>query len=331
MHHATVPTVAAWKLFLASSLSILTLVAFIVGTLPTGIAVAVFTLCVLQGLWRGATELAGLVIGMLLAAILAAPIGRLLEGLTSAAAGTTGLTNRFISIAAAALLITILCTIIISLITRRFLKDHQAWKRWDSPAGAALGAIEGSILAMLVFWVPLALAPIAQSQLEAAASRQHAPHAAGESQDDEPAPAQALATTIVQFSKSVESSAMGAVAQATNPVPGTQIMVLASDFAEVTRNPHAMDHLLSSPVLKEIQEMPSLVRAMERIREDPQLSQLVDSRGVSVDTIRTVLASNVFLDILDSSSVIADLMPRAEQLATAIAEAKATIDHPSSK
>lgn len=330
MHQATVPTVAAWKLILASTLAILTVVAFIVGTLPTGIAAALFTLCVLQGLWRGATELAGLVIGMLLAAVLAAPIGRLLEGLTSAAAGTTGLTNRFTSIAAAALLITILCTLIISLITRRFLKNHQAWKRWDSPAGAALGAIEGSILAMLVFWVPLALAPVAKSQLEAAASRQQAAHAAGETHDDEPA-SQALATSIVQFSESVESSAMGAVAQATNPVPGTQIMVLASDFAEVTRDPHAMDHLLNSPVLKDIQEMPSLVRAMERIREDPQLSQLVDSRGVSVDTIRTVLASNVFLDILDSTSVIADLMPKAEQLAAAIAEAKATIDLPDSK
>jgi hypothetical protein len=329
MHQAT--PIAPWKLFLASTLAILTLVAFFAGTLPTGIAAALFTLCILQGLWRGATELAGLVIGMVLAALLAAPIGRLLEGLTSAAAGTTGLTNRFASIAAAALLITILCTLAFGLITRRFLKNHQAWKRWDSPAGAALGAIEGSILAMLVFWVPLALAPVAKSQLEAAATRQQPQHAADNDANNEPDSSQALASSIVQFSQAVESSSMGAVAQATNPVPGTQIMVLASDFAEVTRDPAAMDHLLNSPVLKEIQEMPSLVRAMERIREDPQLSQLVDSRGVSVDTIRTVLASNVFLDILDSTSVIADLMPKAEQLATAIAEAKATIDRASPK
>jgi len=315
------------KFVIAGALGAMVVLALAFGSITTFLAALVFVFAVFQGLWRGATELLGLVVGMVIAALLAAPLGRAMSGVTASIFGTGGLTNRFLSIALVAVIITVIFAATLGFAAKRWLKKHENWKRWDPFAGAALGAIEGSILAMLVLWVPLAMEPLAQSRL-----REEAEEAAQAVESGEevvaPSIATSLATTVVEMSKKVHESALGNVAEATNPVAGSQLIVLASDFAAVTRDPAAMDYFLATPVMQDIHNLPSLNAAMEQIKADAELSRLFDAAGVSIASIRAILDSDALLLILDTTTVVEDLMPRAEEIAAAVAEAKTKIGTP---
>src|SRR5690348_10688410 len=85
-------------LIVAVAVATVILTAFFGGIVAT-VTVLVIAASTVQGLWRGATELVGLLIGLILAGLFAAPIGRALEGAVGSIAGTTGMTNRLLSTA----------------------------------------------------------------------------------------------------------------------------------------------------------------------------------------------------------------------------------------
>src|SRR5678815_3388824 len=172
-------------------------VAIVVLTLAFGGLVAkvtalVIAASVLQGLWRGATELLGLVIGLALAGLLAAPLGKSLEGFVGSIAGTTGLTNRLLSMGLVALLIASVSGIAGRMAAKRWLKLHPTYRRWDPYLGALCGLAEGCLLALMLMWGPLALEPIAQSRT-------------GGDDRDEPA----IARAIIEYAKAIRSSSLG--------------------------------------------------------------------------------------------------------------------------
>ncbi len=308
------------KLLVVGGAALVLVLAVLVGSVPTKIVMSVVCLGVLQGLWRGASELVGLVVSSLVAVLLAPPIGRALEGVASAISGTTGMLNRTISIAAVGLLIVIVGTVAVSFYSKRLLRLHPAWARWNSIAGAGLGLIEGTILGMAMLWTSLALEPIAASQIsDSTAVRDFAPEEEG------PSP---LAQGVKSFAGHVRGSALGGLAQATNPIKGSRLLSLVNDFVMISRDDDAMEHFLSTPAMQEVHALPSVERARALIADDARLTALLQDKGVSVDTLRAVVESPTLLRVLDETSVVSDLTPRADAIVTALAEAKARISNP---
>lgn len=305
-------------LAIACGVGIVILPALALGSLPTKIAFLVFGLCVLQGLWRGASELAGLVAGSLLAIPLAPAIGRGVEGLVGGLFNTSGIANRLLAAGLVALLIVAAVSIGIGIGARRIMKQRPEWHAWNKYAGAGLGGVEGVILAMLVLWIPLALEPIAASQLE---RREQWMEDA-----DAPAPSP-LAAGLVKFAREARESTLGDMAEATNPVVNSRLLSLARDFAAVTRDREAMAHLMDSAVMVEIRSLPSMNTALERLRADEEINASVfGPQGVTPGFLARIVQSPTVLAIFDTTTVIDDLTPRADRLEAAVRAAKGIID-----
>lgn len=318
--HDEPPIHRAVRLGATAAVGVVALAAILFASVPLKIAGVLFALCVLQGLWRGASELAGLLVGSVLAIALAPPIARGVEAPIGAAFGTTGLVNRFAAIALIGGVIIIAVGSVGGVVARRLMRDRPHWRRWDRYLGGAFGVVEGLVLGLMVLWVPLALEPIAESRLARTEWDDYA------QTDSPPAPPPPGARAVLRMAREVRESVLGGVAQATNPVPGSDLLALAADFAAVSRDPAAMDHLMSSPVMEEIQAMPSVVKSLELMRADDEVRAVIEGgRGVTADFLRTLVTSPTVLRVFDETTVVDDLTPQAERLRRAIREAKAVI------
>lgn len=295
------------------------LTAGLIGGWVVLLVVGVAVLAMLQGLWRGATELVGLVVGMLLAAVLARPIGAALDGIPAAIFGTTGLTNRLLSIAVTGLVIVSVCGVGLSIVAKRQMKKHPAWRAFDPYVGAALGLAEGSLLAMFLLWTPLALEPIAAARLE---SDRAAAIGDGESPEAYENP---VARAVLSLSGRVRDSGIGGFAEETNPFSNSRWLTLASDFAAVCRDPAAYGRLMNSHAMQRLRNLPSITAAMNEVQQDGELTELFKTRGVSTGTIRAVMDSPTILHVLDTTTAASDLAPLADDLIAAIREAKTYI------
>ena len=84
-------------------LVVIAVVALSLGDVVTGLFFLLVGLAALNGYWIGASRISAVFGGMFVAALIAVPLGKALEGVISAALGSTGLTNRMISIAVLAM------------------------------------------------------------------------------------------------------------------------------------------------------------------------------------------------------------------------------------
>ncbi len=320
------------RLWIAVGLGAVLLVSLIFGGLVLKVVVAIVCLTALQGLWRGASGLAGLVAGLALAALLAPTLGRWTEGLVASVAGTSGIANRFASIGVSALLVVVATSIGAGFGVRRLVKARPGWKRWDPIAGAAFGAAEGVFLALLLLWAPLALEPIARSQMESAAGASGTPAPSRIATADHdlapeaPAPAgNAVSTGVVSFATRVRESVVGGLAQATNPIRGSRVLTLASDFVAVSADPGAIDHFRNSDVIRRIADMPSVLAALDMCRADPDLRRIVEGGRMSHASLADIMQNETILRILDETTIVDDLTPLAPAIAEAIVSAKARV------
>lgn len=308
---AGVPPIASQKMVTLAivGVALLAMVASLVlGNWVTALAVAIVGLTMLQGLWRGAAEVFGVVIAMVVAVVLAPPLGRAFEGLTHSLVGTGGIANRLVSMGLVAVAITISLAGVVGMLARRWLKRRPGWRAANRYVGAGLGLVEGLFIAALLFWSLLMLEPIARSQLAGAAAGSNP-----------------VAERVAQAAQTARQSTFSGLAQATNPLPDMDLVSLIGDFAAITGPPEAREHFLSSEVIKKLQNLPSLQAALEEVKKDPDLSGLVGERGVTTGDVNKFLNSATVLRIIDRGDAMRDLKPLAEDLKAAIREAKAKI------
>lgn len=293
--------------------------ALLLGGPVTKVFVAIVVLSTWQGLWRGAAEAMGVLVGSLLAVLIAPALGRGLEGAIGGMLGTTGLLARILSIGIVGVAIITLVGIGGGRIIKSLINDRPAWKRWNSMAGAGLGLVEGIILGMGLMWAVLALEPIAANQVAAAEDP------LSDDEEDARARANPMAERIVRLAGDVHDSSLGGLAETTNPIEGSRLLSIMQDFAAISRDPDAVRTFVESDVMEQIAALPSIQRAKELIEQDPQLGSLATPEGVSVSTIRLILESPTLLRILDETRVVADVTPMAGRLEAAIREARARV------
>lgn len=293
--------------------AVLLLLALLMGGWVTKVFVAIVVFSTWQGLWRGAAEAIGLVVATLLAVLLAPSIGKGMEGVVGGVLGTSGMLNRIISIALVGLGIIAVVGVGGGMVVKRVLKDKAAWKRWNPFAGAALGAVEGVMLGLGMMWAVLAIAPIASDQVA---------HPGVSAEDGSALPMNQRAERLVRFAEDVRGSALGGIAETTNPIEGSRLMKIMQDFAAISKDPEAVRAFVDSEAMKRIANMPSIQRAKEMIDKDPQLGSLVSAQGMSVSSLRLILESDTLLKILDETGVVGDVTPMAAQLEAAVQEAR---------
>jgi len=279
------------------------------GSLPLKIVALVLSLCIIQGLWRGAAELMGIVAGMIVGVLLCRPIGRLLEPALTSMTRTSGMSARLISVGLAAVVISAVAAAVIGLISKRLMKKRPELAGADKFAGGGIGLVEGCFLGLIVLWVPLAMEPVARGQI-------------GDSPTGEKAPANPVAEAVVNFAEQVKGSSLGGVAESTNPMEGAKIFALAGDFSIVMRHRKAREHFVNSEAMLAITNTPSFQDAIARLEKDPELGAMIKTHDFGPAFIREVLMSRTLMDVLDKTTVVKDLTPRVGEIEKALQEAK---------
>jgi hypothetical protein len=289
--------------------SAIALVCVVLGSLPVKIVVLVLALCIIQGLWRGAAELIGIVAGMIVGVLLCRPIGRLLEPALASMTQTSGLTARLISVGLAALVISAGAAVVIGVISKRLMKERPELANADKCAGGGIGLVQGCFLGLIVLWVPLAMEPVARGQIS-------------DSPTGEKAPANPVAEAVVNFAEQVKGSSLGGVAENTNPMEGAKIFALSSDFSIVMRHRRARDHFVNSEAMRALSETPSFQDAIVRLEKDPELGAMIRAGDYGPEFIRGVLMSRALMDVLDKTTVVKDLTPQVGEIEKALQAAK---------
>lgn len=324
------------RLIVAASVAGVALLAAIFGGPVTAIVSILLAACILQGLWRGASQILGVLVGMLVAAALCQPLGRACEGLIASIAGTTGLTNRFVSVGVAALVLAAIVAAGASWGLKQLWKSRQhAWMKWDHLLGGGVGLVEGVVLSLVVLWTPIMLEPIASAQASLAPQTIDASRPA-------------LARRVADWAAAVRASPLGGLAAATNPAASSPTLQLLEDFIAVARDPEAMERFLNSEPLQRLKNTPSVGEAVRRLEADPELEALLTGSPpngtpdaaatqhttsddatpgppITGETIRAILSSNTLLKVLDETTVVEDLAPMTGDIGNALREAKAII------
>jgi len=291
---------------------------------PTAVALGLVALTTAYGAHRGALSTGALLVGLLLAAVLGVPLGVALEDAVGGALGLTGLAKRGASVGIVALVILVVVSAAGSFAASRLVKRSGRWAPYDKPVGAALGLVEGVFLGLIVLWGALAIRPVAEGRLASRETRLETDRAAGV-QDEAPMnTSERLASRVLAFTDAIDTSAVGPLAAATNPMADAEVFTLADDYLEVMRDPVAREHFLQSDAIRRFREHPAVTRATETLRRDPEVRAVLE-RGLDRGGLRTILESDAVLDALDETDVAAEVGPLADDLRAALEEARGMI------
>lgn len=279
------------------------------GSLPIKIVALVLAICIIQGLWRGAAELIGIVGGMIVGVLLCRPIGKLAEPFLASITQTSGLSARLLSVGLAAVLLSAGVAVIIGILAKRLMKSRPQLAGADKLAGGGIGLIQGGFLGLILLWIPLAMEPVARSQIVERSATQVVP-------------SNPVASAVVTFAEQVKGSSLGTIAETTNPMEGARIFALAGDFAIVMRHPVAREHFVHSDAMRTIRETASVREAISRLERDPDLNQKIKAGNYGPEFLRDLMLSRSLMETLDQTTVIRDLTPQVVEIEKALEAAK---------
>ncbi|MBL8875251.1 MAG: CvpA family protein [Phycisphaerae bacterium] len=288
------------------------LICIVFGSMPLKIVSLVLAICIIQGLWRGAAELIGIVGGMIVGVLVCRPIGRRFEPALASITSTSGLSSRLLSVGLAALVVSAVFAVVIGVLAKRAMKMRPDFAGADKLAGGGLGLVQGCFLGLIVLWVPLAMEPVARTQIE---ERTGDPGFA-------PAPPNPVARAVVNFAEQVKGSSLGGVAEGTNPMEGTKIFALSGDFSIVLRHQKAREHFVQSDAMRGLRTTPSVQDAIARLEKDQQLGALIRAGDYGPQFVREVLLSRTLMEVLDDTTIVRDLTPQVGEIEKALQEAK---------
>lgn len=295
------------------ALIIAILLAAALGDLITLIFVALLAAAIVNGYWLGASKITAVLGGLFAAALLAVPLGRMLEGVIGGVTGATGLTNRLLSIVILAAVVVLAVTAVVQFVLRRWLITRPQIRIYDRPLGAALGFLEGALLGLVLIWAVLAMEPVASTGVSAARSN---PEAA-------PNP---LAERIVKVSESARGSAVGRVAETVNPLRDLHLLTLFQKVLVVLNDPVAREAFVSHDAVTRLRSRDSVRQAIDMLRDDPEIMAIVErEQGIRGSDLRRIMDSERILTIFDETTVVAELKPMADEIEAAVDAAYAEV------
>lgn len=289
-------------------LILVSLAALILGSLTTQCFFAFVAFAVAYGYLLGASKVAATLGGMLVAALLAMPMGKGFEGLTRVLFGTTGLTNRMFSTAVWAVVNLIVVGLVLQILIGRAVKKNPQRVRYDRRIGSGLGLLEGILLGFLMIWAVLAMEPMANTSL---------------AQSGNDTPPNPVAQFIVNAADKIRASAVGRAAAAVNPLEDMRLIKIFQDGLIVLNEPVARDAFLTHPAMQALKDRDSVKQAMEIFNGDAHISRVVEGHGgIKGGDLRAILDSDALLRVIDDTDVLDDLSPIADDVERAIIEAR---------
>ena len=241
------------------------------------------------GYRTGAAYIIAMVAAATVAIAFAPSIGLTQEWRLSQWLGTTGLTNRLLSVGLVGLLMTLLILFTVSLLLSRFFARRprlDALNRW---LGFGLGAVEGVVAIVLFLGGMLVIEPIEL--------RQRAFREAGDVRG------QVVSRFILSTSAHTRDSRIGPAIVAFNPftrIPSLNKVEEIQQSVRVLSEPSQIQRLLEDPAMKQLQQRPEMRRAMSQLQSDPELQDILSSgKPIDRQTVFTLMNHPAILELLD--------------------------------
>ncbi len=293
---------------------------FLLGTVE-GVAVAIVCVFIVNGVWVGAAEQVAGFAAVLIALVLSGVVGGQLEPVVASVGQTGGLAAELIARAVAVLVVAVPLGVTLGIVLRVLLKKHPVFARLNTWLGAGFGLAEGALVALVVLWIPVLLGPVASAQAEAARARAESEEGQGAGAPTVRANA-AVAEFVEAWARALRGSVLEGIATATAPTRGVEMIALAHEFAEISRDEAALQTLLNDPVMVEINELPSVRAALDRLRHDDAVRGAIQGEAITPETLWAILQSDTVLRAVEETGAMEDVAERAPEIARAIAEVR---------
>ncbi len=203
--------------------------------------------------------------------------------------GTSGLANRFLSIAAFGLCIGLFTTWCLWFILGRMVRRRGRLDSANRSLGFAFGAVQG--IAGLVFFIGgmLVMEPIEQERVA--------------NRDPKDARGQFASRLILSTSEATRHSLVGPWLVQYNPltmIPDLNKVEEYTRTAEVLADPVRMQQLLNEPEIQELRRKPPVQKLIIQLNEDPKIRELLDSgQPINAATAMTLLSHPAVMELVD--------------------------------
>ena len=248
-----------------------------------------------SGFRIGATAIIASVAAIAAAVTYAPSIGHQHEWRFTEWFGTTGLLNRFVSIGAVGLSITVATSIVAMLVTGKLFRSQPSLSRTNKWLGFMIGGVEGVVASLFLLGGVLILEPIEQQR-----------SAQGANQTESGKRISGLVLKTAQWTRSSE---VGPYIQQYNPFvrfPELNKIEQVQKTVQTLSDPQKIERLMRHPEVQRLQSRPEVRTAVEKVMSDPEIrSALHSGTPMNRSIAMTLLNHPAILELIDQPGFLA--------------------------
>jgi uncharacterized membrane protein required for colicin V production len=250
---------------------------------------AAIALACFSGFRLGASRITATLLGFAAAVAFAPGLGLTQEHRFTEWFGTTGLTNRFLSIGAIGLLLALTVTVISVLIMNRVMK-HRPRLVWSNCwLGFLIGGAEGAVAILLLLGGILIMQPVEQQRADL--------------RDPSDVRGLAVSNAILTVAQKTQASPIGPVVEKYNPftrIPQLNKIEKIQSTVHVLSDPDRINGLLQHAAIRQLQQQPEVKVAVDRLMSDAEIKQILYS-GKAIDRAAAITLLNhpAVLELVD--------------------------------
>jgi len=293
-HNYSGSGISAW-LILVGLLGSTTAYFWSQGDFLAATTIVAITIAGFSGYRFGVLKLVGFISGLAMAITYAPVLGRHLEPECSEWLGTSGLSNRMLSVGLVGMGITLVVTIVFALISCWLLKGRprlNAFNRW---LGFGFGAVQGLACMLIIFGGLLILEPTVKERI---AVRDKVPNKFS----------LAVAERVLDVAEHTRSSAFGAAVVANNPFEKVSQLAKVQKSVRVVSDPERLNQLIHRPLHGKFQLSPTSSLAIDKLSNDPEIRELLESgRPIDHQTVMSLMNNPLILELLDDPDFLREV------------------------
>jgi uncharacterized membrane protein required for colicin V production len=248
----------------------------------------------LSGYRAGAASIATLLVAGAAAILLGPALGMSQQDRFTQWFGTTGLTNRFLSIGMMGLLIALASTAMLTVIARKLVRSWPELDTANRWLGFVVGAAQGAAALALFVGGMLVLEPIEQQRADL--------------RDPADKLGKFLSQLILQSSQKARHSLLGPTLVEYNPmlrIPPLNKVKEVQQSAAVLSDPAEIQKLLQHPSIRQLQQQPEVRRVVQELHADPAIQNILRSgqrldRGMAM----TLLSHPAVMRLVDQPGFV---------------------------
>jgi hypothetical protein len=241
-------------------------------------------------------------VGMLLAVVIAIPLGGALAGPVRSLLGVPRLLSGLVGAVIVATVFVVAALALAGPVARAILARRPVAIRLNRWLGTGLGALEGMALSLVMSWGLALLQPVAraaQRQVEARGGRHP------------------VAEAINRIAEDSQSSLFGQAASAANPLREAAVVRIATDLAEVAGDEAALHAFSQDPAIRGLADEPEVKSAIQRVKGDKELMRLIEEHD-----IRALLDHQTIADLATDPALRRQIVRSHEAILEALERAK---------